>query len=104
MKNTKKMVLAIFAFITLLSANLSAAPALIWGYFTDVDQIMIDGVVDAESIGYQDDTAAGGSYMIYLPAGSYTLTASSNGYVTEEIPLVVEDDQTYQVDFALQPE
>jgi len=104
MKEMKKIVLAVVVLITLMGNSIFAADALVWGFLTDIGDNGIDGVVSAVSAGHQGSDFGIGSYMIYLPAGSYTLTTTSDGYVTETVELVVEDNKTYQVDFELQPE
>lgn len=105
MKSFNKSILALIIVIfSFTSSAAMAADALVWGYFTDNNFEFIDGLVDAVSCDYQSDSSAtAGYYMLYLPAGNYTFTATADGHETETVQLTVANDETYQLDFALNP-
>ncbi len=72
-------------------------------------------VIDAETLdpiagatvtadGYETTTAGDGTYTLAdLPVGSYTVTASATGYVSQSKSAEVSDNQTTVVGFALTP-
>lgn len=100
----KKMVVTLIVLVTVMGSSAFADLAIVWGYFTDINYNDLDGSVTAVSTEFQDSVSADGFYSIELPAGTYTFTASSTGHEDEVVQLVVEANQTYQLDFELKPE
>ncbi len=56
------------------------------------------GVADVQGI-----TDPTGHYSMTLPAGTYTVTASLDGYITQSAAATIVADQVTTLDFALQP-
>jgi subtilisin family serine protease len=48
-------------------------------------------------------TDAGGNYSLTLPVGSYSVTASSFGFVSQTVSVTITEGQTVTQNFALQP-
>jgi hypothetical protein len=58
--------------------------------------------VDEDGVSRQTTTDTRGAYQLQLPAGAYTLTVSSGGYVTRTVPLTVTANRITTTDLALQ--
>jgi len=101
----KQMKTTILTIIFMFScSSLFSADALIWGYFTDMNDNDLAGTVNGTSSFYQNSTSANGLYLLYLPAGTYAFTATSDGYKTETFEYVIENNETYNFDFTLEVE
>lgn len=104
MREMKKLALAVIVFAIFMGSSVFGADAMVWGYFTDMNDNDLFGTVIAECPYFWSDETADGWYRIYLPAGDYEFTATSKGYETQVTQLDVEDDETYILHFEFQPE
>jgi hypothetical protein len=73
-----------------------------------VDAVSLTGIPDVtvstDPGGYSTLTGEDGSFVLEVPAGSYTLIASTAGYTPSLQPVTVESGAAVQVVFILQPE
>jgi len=100
----KKSVMAVCAGVMLTGSSLFAgSDALIWGFVTGDQGEPIWGELFSVCGVYFDDAPIDHTYMTYLPAGTFTITATSRdeGYNEKSVELVVEDDNDYHIDFVL---
>lgn len=76
----------------------------IYGYVTDAStgQPIANAAVSVSGVGtvYTDSQ---GYYQISVPAGTYTVTASASGYISQSQNVTVNSGLSVQVDFQLQP-
>jgi len=78
------------------------------GYVTDADgSNPLEGVLVTASQGetvIQSITDPTGYYTMTLPAATYTVTASLDGYVTQSVSTIVVAGETTSIDFSLEAE
>jgi len=104
MKEMKKIALAAVVMIMVTISSVSADDAFLWGAFNDVDGNYVGGVVSTVSNIYEDTTMAFGVYVLYFPAGTYTITGTAKGYKEQVYQLTVSEDETCKLDFIFEAE
>ncbi len=81
----------------------SQGNALIIGKVTNTETgVAVTGATVAAN-GYQATIGAGGTYLLEVALGTYSLTVSANGYKGKTQTLDASEEETYTVDFALTP-
>ncbi len=86
------------------TADLSAHPAAVSGRVYDAATgEALPGTVVCSDNEVEPVNTADGTYAMEIPAGTVTLTASSDGYLSAEETVELSRNGVYAVDFGLQP-
>ncbi|HOP22497.1 MAG TPA: M14 family zinc carboxypeptidase [Gammaproteobacteria bacterium] len=77
---------------------------IIHGTITDINSGSPVAFADIKINSYQLQADANGEYLFQIPAGTYDIVVSKEGYlVAEELNINLVDSQSYQSDFSLTP-
>ena len=83
--------------------SISLASRNLIGTVTDANTSLPIANATVTAGGQSTTTAGDGTYSLTLPAGTYVVTASAAGHVSQNQNATITNNQTTQVNFALQP-